>query len=125
MKDKTTAALFAFFLGGLGVHHFYLGNTGRGVLYLIFCWTLIPAFIAFIEALIFLTLSVNDFNVKYNMNAKINYQQQQPNNKGENYLATKNNITTNIADEIKKLHDLREAGILTDDEFEQQKRKLL
>jgi len=28
---------------------FYLGRTGLGVLYLVFCWTLIPAFIALIE----------------------------------------------------------------------------
>ena len=26
MKDKTTAAILAFFLGGLGAHKFYLGK---------------------------------------------------------------------------------------------------
>lgn len=29
-KSKIAAALLAFFLGGLGVHNFYLGKTGRG-----------------------------------------------------------------------------------------------
>ena len=29
-KDKTAAGLFAFFLGGWGVHGFYLGNTAMG-----------------------------------------------------------------------------------------------
>ena len=48
-KDSTTGVLLAFFLGGLGAHHFYMGNTGLGILYAIFCWTFIPAIIAFIE----------------------------------------------------------------------------
>jgi TM2 domain-containing membrane protein YozV len=30
-KSKTTAALLAFFLGGLGVHNFYLGFTGKAI----------------------------------------------------------------------------------------------
>lgn len=36
-KSKATAAILAIFLGGLGVHHFYLGKTELGILYLIFC----------------------------------------------------------------------------------------
>ena len=39
MKDKTTAALLAFFLGGFGVHKFYLGEKG-GVLRIILTCTL-------------------------------------------------------------------------------------
>lgn len=30
-KSKGTAALLAFFLGGFGVHNFYLGQKGRGI----------------------------------------------------------------------------------------------
>ncbi|MGM9508565.1 TM2 domain-containing protein [Larkinella sp. GY13] len=37
MKSKSTAALLAFFLGGLGIHKFYLRQTGWGVAYLLFC----------------------------------------------------------------------------------------
>lgn len=48
-KDATVAILLALFLGGFGAHHFYLGRTGLGVLYLVFFWTLIPAFVALIE----------------------------------------------------------------------------
>lgn len=48
-KDTTVAVLLALFLGGFGAHHFYMGNIGVGVLYAVFFWTFIPAFIAFVE----------------------------------------------------------------------------
>ena len=77
MKNRTTAALLAFFLGGIGVHKFYLGRTAAGVLYLIFCWTAIPAIIAFVEFIIFLTMTDEAFNAKYNQGAVHNTQMQQ------------------------------------------------
>ncbi len=49
-KNPTTAVVLALLLGGIGGHQFYLGNTVLGILYLVFSWTFIPAFIAFIEA---------------------------------------------------------------------------
>jgi TM2 domain-containing membrane protein YozV/ribosomal protein L40E len=64
-KSKVAAALFAFFLGGFGVHKFYLGQVGLGILYLLFCWTFIPAIIAFIEFILLLTMSDDTFNQKY------------------------------------------------------------
>jgi TM2 domain-containing membrane protein YozV len=48
-KDATVAVLLAFFLGGFGAHRFYMGQIGLGILYALFFWTFIPAFIAFIE----------------------------------------------------------------------------
>jgi len=34
MKSKTTAYLLLIFLGIFGVHQFYLGKIGKGILYL-------------------------------------------------------------------------------------------
>ena len=34
-KSKMTAALLAFFLGSLGIHRFYVGKTGSGIVMLI------------------------------------------------------------------------------------------
>lgn len=43
---KWTYFLLACFLGGIGAHHFYSGNTGKGFLYLLFCWTMIPVLLS-------------------------------------------------------------------------------
>tara|TARA_B100000401_G_C52804546_1_gene720412 strand:- start:42 stop:275 length:234 start_codon:yes stop_codon:yes gene_type:complete len=66
MKNKTTAAILAFFLGAFGVHRFYLGKIGQGFAYLLLCWTGIPGIIAFIDFIIFLTMAEEKFNEKYN-----------------------------------------------------------
>lgn len=64
-KSKLAAALFALLLGGLGVHKFYLGSVGWGLVYLLFCWTFIPAFVGFIEGILLLVMSESEFNQKY------------------------------------------------------------
>ncbi len=64
-KSRMVAALLAFFLGGLGAHHFYLGNVALGLVYLLFFWTFIPAVVAFIEMIVFLTMSDQAFQKKY------------------------------------------------------------
>lgn len=64
-RSRVTAALFAIFLGGLGVHKFYLGRPGMGVLYLLFCWTFIPALVGFIEGLVMLASDDASFAATY------------------------------------------------------------
>ncbi|MCL1587203.1 MAG: TM2 domain-containing protein [Actinomycetia bacterium] len=65
-KSRITAGFLALFLGGVGAHHFYLGQTGLGILYLLFFWTFIPGIIAFFEALVFFFQSDASFDAKYN-----------------------------------------------------------
>ena len=65
-KSKLTAGLLGIFLGGFGAHKFYLGNTGLGFLYLIFCWTYIPSIVGFIEGIVYLCMSEEEFSNKYN-----------------------------------------------------------
>lgn len=53
--SKVVYVVLAMLLGGLGAHKFYVGKIGVGIVYLIFCWTYIPAIIGFIEGIIALT----------------------------------------------------------------------
>ncbi len=65
IKNKTVAALLAIFLGGLGIHKFYLGKTGQGILYLIFFYAAIPWIVGFIEGIIYLTMDEGKFHEKF------------------------------------------------------------
>ena len=49
MQKRYIFSIVAFLLGGLGIQEFLLGNTVRGVLGIVFCWTGIPAIIALIQ----------------------------------------------------------------------------
>ncbi len=60
-KQRALAAM----AGRIAQHKFYLGKIGQGFLYLIFCWTFIPAIIAFIEFIIYLCDSDEKFARKY------------------------------------------------------------
>ncbi len=79
LKDKTTAGLLALLLGGVGAHHFYLGNGGLGVLYLLL-WLFgvgtswlgirlfvvgIPGLFALIDGIIYLTKPDDQFQRNY------------------------------------------------------------
>ena len=64
-KSRTTAGILALILGGLGVHKFYLGKWGLGLLYLLFCWTYIPSVIAFVEGIMYLVSSDENFAKKH------------------------------------------------------------
>lgn len=64
-KDRTTAGILAILLGGIGAHKFYLNETGMGILYLVFCWTFIPAIVGLIEGVLYLTKSDAEFQKQY------------------------------------------------------------
>lgn len=66
MKDKNAAGILALFLGWLGVHRFYLGQTGLGVLYLIFCWFPLIWLVSFIDAIVLLSMDPQRFDEKFN-----------------------------------------------------------
>lgn len=78
-KSKIAAALLAFFLGGLGIHKFYLGCNKAGIIMLlVFIFgfvlfgipTLVIGLIAFIEFIIYIIKSDEDFYRIYVENKK-------------------------------------------------------
>jgi TM2 domain-containing membrane protein YozV len=60
-RDEVIGILLALFLGGFGIHHFYLRRTGLGILYCCFCWTPFPWILGFIECF-FMPGRVREFN---------------------------------------------------------------
>jgi TM2 domain-containing membrane protein YozV len=72
-RNKIVAALLAFFVGVLGIHRFYLGRNGTGVLMLVISATIIGLFITGIWALIdtvrYLAMSDAEFERRYGRHA--------------------------------------------------------
>lgn len=64
IKSKIVAGVLGILLGGIGIHKFYLGQTGLGIIYLLFCWTGIPAIVGFIEGIMYLCSNDHNFQVK-------------------------------------------------------------
>jgi TM2 domain-containing membrane protein YozV len=56
-KSRVIAAWLALLLGFIGVHRFYLGQIGWGIVYVLFFWTLIPSIVAIFEAVYYLSRS--------------------------------------------------------------------
>lgn len=67
-KSRTITVILALLLGGIGGHQFYLGRPGLGFIYLLFCWSFIPAIVAFVEAIIYLCMGDETFAEKQGFN---------------------------------------------------------
>jgi hypothetical protein len=66
MKDKTTAALFALFLGWFGIHRFYLRQPGLGILYIVLMTMGISFVLGIIDAIVLLAMDQREFDRRYN-----------------------------------------------------------
>ena len=64
-KSKGAATLLALFLGGVGAHRFYLGQTKLGLVMLLFCWTMIPFAAGVVDALRYVFMSDRRFAALY------------------------------------------------------------
>jgi TM2 domain-containing membrane protein YozV len=111
MKNKIAAALLAFFVGGFGIHKFYLGENVAGILYLVFCWTFIPGIVAFFEFLGLILMSDQAFNAKYN---SLLYA-----------AAPQGELMKDKAAALGELKNLYDNGVITAEEFEGKRRKIL
>ena len=64
VKRKNEAGVLAIVLGGLGIHKFYLGKYGKGLVYAAFCWTLIPAVLSIAEGIHYLSETQEQFEAE-------------------------------------------------------------
>lgn len=72
MKNKLAAGLLGIFLGGFGIHKFYLGQTGWGIASLMFCWTGISAVIDVVEGILVIAPSDASFDAKDHSDVALN-----------------------------------------------------
>lgn len=115
MKNKWVAALLAWFFGWIGIHKFYLGNNVAGLLYFLFSWTFIPAILGIFDFIGLILTSEEAFNRKYNWSMlPQNYSNSQP-------MLSSDRITQTLFD-LKKLY---EEGVITAEEYEEKRKKLL
>jgi len=123
MKDKLAAALLAIFLGGIGVHKFYLREYTKGAFYLLFFWTFIPSILAIIDFVILLTMNDQDFHYKYNYDYDLGYQESGP--EGLDLYSKRNSESVLDLDRLEKLAKLRDSGVITEHEFLMEKERLM
>jgi TM2 domain-containing membrane protein YozV len=64
-KSKVVAGILGILLGSFGIHKFYLGSIGKGILFLLFCWTGIPGLIGLIQGIIYLIEDEGKFHSRY------------------------------------------------------------
>lgn len=112
MKSKSTAGWLALFLGGLGIHRFYLGQIGLGFIYVVLVFTGASLLISIVDAIIFFTMDQKVFDNKYN---RPKYY----------YRTAKRGKSVSSVAEIEKLYDLKERGIISEEDFENKKNQLL
>ncbi|HEY0084748.1 MAG TPA: TM2 domain-containing protein [Allosphingosinicella sp.] len=71
-RNKIVAALLAFFLGPLGIHRFYLGRTGSGIVMLVLTCTIVGLLVtgiwAFVDFIRYLIMSDREFAERYARN---------------------------------------------------------
>ena len=70
MRSRTLAALLALFGGFFGLHYFYLGRTGLGIMSVAFIFTgvlaWVPPLLGIVNFFILLGMSDEEFNKRYN-----------------------------------------------------------
>ncbi|MGB1216389.1 MAG: NINE protein [Saprospiraceae bacterium] len=100
-KDKMSAGLLALLIGTLGIHRFYLNQPVLGILYL-FTGGLC-GIAALIDGIVFLTMSDQQFDIKYNpyfrderQNINVNVYQNDPSKPADLNKKKVNDILTDV-----------------------------
>ncbi len=135
-RSKWVSAILAFFLGGFGIHRYYLGYKKQGIMQSCSVLGLIVGYICIFGGALALAIPCFIYSVVMGIWAIIDFvsiltgnllpidgmpykENQSPQVRVNNFSASDN------AEAIAKLAKLHEQGILTDEEFQQKKADLL
>jgi len=87
MKKRKTATILALLTGFLGIHRFYLGQPGLGVVYIlltVFSVGILPFVLGLVDAAMFATMKDEIFDLKYNRQP---YQRRSRSTKKKNSIS--------------------------------------
>lgn len=126
-KPKNRKAAIVLALTGTvlpisGLHKFYLGQPGWGILYLLLSWTHIPQFASVVEGIWYFFLSSDEFDQNFNAGVEL------PSSVATAATATlpvEPQQVAAVADALRQLDQLRQDGLISEYEFEQKRRQLL
>jgi len=114
-KNRSTAAFLAMLLGWLGAHKFYLGRPVSGIFYLLFFWSGIPGLLGFVEGVLYLVQGDQEFQTKYLATTTPKALAYEP----------QSTYFGDPIDTLRRLESLRQEGLISDEEFEAKRRKLI
>jgi len=113
-KNKWIAFLLALVFGYLGLHRFYLRQNGLGILYLALALTGISFILGFIDAIVFLVMSYDRFNHKYNKQ----WYEEGYRHPRRFPMRSKQRKRIKLRNKERSISDLKERGILHFKAFE-------
>ena len=112
-RNKSIATLLSFFFGALGFQKFYLGESNKGVVSILFCWTFIPLLIGLIDFIKLGTMNDVKFNDRYNCGKKPRENTTtivtKPKINQNNY---QRNVSTYQMNQNKQIHNVTDKSII-------------
>jgi TM2 domain-containing membrane protein YozV len=118
-KVATLLALAGIVMPVSGLHKFYLGQPGWGILYVLLSWTAIPKIASVIEGIWYICQNQDDFDSNFN-----NMLPLQPATVAATPTVDPDQVGA-IAEALRHLDQLRQDGLISEYEFEQKRRQFL
>jgi len=113
-KDWLTTLLFSIFLGGLGIHRFYVGKIGTGIL-----WLLTGGCLGIGALVDIILIATESFTDEFGLTIVQDTRKYPPR------YAAAGATQADAVSQLERLSKLHDSGAITDEEYEAKKAVLL